>query len=190
MESGERPYQDLALVDVELFVASGVPRSEFELLPRRASSPTVPRFRIYDSSLRRLGWVSEGLNGPTLQPPPDAPVDVESAHPYDLGPSWEGANCWHAAFSVDGGTVRAFVDHVWSGSVRLDCDAGPALVSGSPWRWRIDGLPGGTDCGRAENPVLAAVAVEEVVMAASSWPFTRTATWRRLPDQLDEPAAS
>ena len=178
MEPNEQRLFDLAMVDVELFVGSGVPRHAFTMI---APGPSEhwPRWQISNETLRGLGWTVERGS---FQPPSSLGADLEAPHPYDLGSEWVGGNSWRAVFTIPGGgdTIEGFVDHEACGSERLVCDPGPELPSGSPWRWRVDGLHGGVRCGRAENPVRAAAAVEELVMKAGAAEFSRTRTRRVL----------
>ena len=84
----------LALVDVELFVSTGAPRSAFTVRPTEPGP--LPSFDVDVTVLLRHGWTLEvsGSRPPLgsdgyLEPPP---------HPYDLGPRWTGGNCWRADF--------------------------------------------------------------------------------------------
>ena len=162
--------------DVELFVSSGASRKAFVLVPPEATQ-TWPTFRVAGDRLARDGWTF-GNGG--WQPPSNAEVDAGAAHPYDVGPAWEGGNSWLAIFRLLRGdvTIEAHVDHEWC---LENFEAVPDLPSGSPWCWRIAGLPTGFMCGRAENPVLAAVAVENILIYAGCDTFERTQTRRALP---------
>jgi hypothetical protein len=83
---------ELAPVDVELFVSAGVPRHAFSVLPETAwLAPTVPRFRLASATLVSLGWTVDHATG-TLQGPNQHEIDPSVPHPYELGPSWLGAN--------------------------------------------------------------------------------------------------
>ena len=162
------------MVDVELLVASGAPRDVFSMTPA-APSARWPTWRLDDAKLRAFGWIV--ADGHCYLP--DSVADIEVPHPYDLGPAWDGANSWRATFTLrTHETAVAFVDHEACGAERLACNAGPPLASGSPWRWRVDGLPGGVRCGRAETPVAAAILVEAVVVEAGSEQFVGTPTRR------------
>ena len=176
MGSDHYEPHDLAMVDVELFASSGAPRDAFVLVPPE-SSQTWPRFRVSGDRLTRAGWTFGDVG---WQPPSNAEVDAGAAHPYDVGPAWEGGNSGRAMFRLLRGDVmiEAHVDHEWS---LEDFEAVPDLPSGSPWCWRIAGLPTGFRCARAENPVLAAAAVEDILIDAGCHTFGRTRTRRFLP---------
>jgi hypothetical protein len=177
VDSDAHGIHELAMVDVEGFVLAGVPRSAFIMVPPR-SSERWPTFRLDDDTLRSLGWTVElGM----FCPPGGG--EAEATHPYDLGPMWHGANSWLATFRLehDGSLVEASVEPEWCMDVWPQCDPGSPLPSGSPWRWRILGLPVGVRCGRGENPVQAAAVAEEAVMAAGASTFPRTKTRRQLP---------
>ena len=167
---------ELAMVDVELFVSCGTPREAFVLVPPQPTEPW-PRFRVVGDRLTRAGWTF-GHSG--WQPPFTAEADAGAAHPYDVGPAWEGGNSWRAVFHLLRGvvTIKGHVDHEWC---LEGFEAVPDLPSGSPWCWRIVGLPTGFRCGRAENPVLAAAAVEDILIDAGCHTFERTQTRRALP---------
>jgi hypothetical protein len=174
----ERDRDLLAMVDVELLVAGGAPRNVFT--PVFDASSNWPQWRMDVEALRRRGW---RIGDHEMAPPDDGSDDPGAVHPYALGPVWSGANSWPAKFTLEGSTgpVVARVDHELIVDPDDDCDPGPPLPSASPWRWRIDGLPAGPRCGRADNPALAAAAVESVLLEAGCTPFQRTATRRQLP---------
>ena len=172
---------DLALIDVELLVSSGVPRHAFTMIPVAAGlSPTVPWFHLDEDALFGLGWRRDRLAG-TMQPPSGDEQDLEAPHPYALGPVWDGASCWRAEFTVGGLTVVGLVDHRWATTHSGACALGGELASGSPWRWHVLGLKSGAVCGRAETPVFAAFAAEDVLVASGASIRERTALSRILP---------
>jgi hypothetical protein len=172
--TGELGYVDLALVDVELFVSSGVPRRAFTVLPEVAWwSPTVPKFRLSDDTLLGLGWQRDALSG-TLQPAAAHEADHEAPHPYALGPVWTGANCWRAEVRIGTLIVVGLVDHRWATTHSGTCALGDDLASGSPWRWHVVGLESGAVCGRAETPVQAAFCAEAVLVASGARILERT----------------
>jgi len=175
MRSVDYEPTDLAMVDVELFVSGGAPRDALVLVP--AEPPrTWPRFWLQSEVLTHAGW---RFRGGGWQPPADAEAGVEAVHPYSVGDAWRGGNSWVAEFRLLRGdlTVEAHVDHEWF----LDgFETVPSLPSGSPWCWRIVGLPTGYRCGRAENPVLAAAAVEAVLIDVGCRTFERTQTRKSL----------
>ena len=136
-------YLDLALVDVELFVSSGVPRYVFTVLPEIAwPSPTSPRFRVEHEALLALGWQRDALTG-TPQPAAGHEPDLEMPHPYALGPSWTGSNCWRAEFKVGDLFVVGLVDHRWTVAHSGTCVLGSEMASDSPWRLHVIGLASG-----------------------------------------------
>ena len=167
---------ELAMVDVELFVSGGAPRDAFVLVPPEPTQ-TWPRFRVAADRLTRAGWTF-GNGG--WQPPYHAEVDAGAAHPYDVGPAWEGGNSWRAIFRLLLGdvTIEAHIDHEWC---LEDFEGMPDLPSGSPWCWRIVRLPTAFRCGRAENPVRAAAAIEDILIDAGCDEFGRTQIRRALP---------
>lgn len=138
-------------------------------------------FHVSVEKLLSAGWTLERGN---LQPP-QTPSDIGAPHPFDLGPQWELANLWHGVFHFDSDheKVEAFVENEWClPDQASECDPGPALPSGSPWRWRIVGLPDGVRCGRAETPVAAAATVEDIIATAGGRPFRQTMTRRDVSD--------
>ena len=146
---------------------------------RRATEDVLHAIQpsVVGDRLTRVGWIF-GHGG--WQPPFTAEADTGAAHPYDVGPAWEGGNSFRAVFHLLRGvvTIEGHADH--------ECclegfEAVPDLPSGSPWYWRIVGLPTGFRCGRAENPVLAAAAVEDILIDAGCHTFERTQTRRALP---------
>jgi hypothetical protein len=174
-------YVDLALVDVELFVSSGVPRHAFTVLPEGEwLSPTVPKFRLDNDALLGLGWQRDGGVG-KLQPPGGHESDPRVPHPYELGPMWMGANCWRADFRMGNVIVLGLVDHRWATTHSGTCEPGDELASGSPWRWHVVGLESGAVCGRAETPVGAAFSAEDVLVASGARICERTTLRRILP---------
>ena len=78
------------------------------------------------------------------------------------------SNCWRAEFLITDSIVLGLVDHTWNSTHTGACAPGPELASGSPWRWHVVGLERGDVCGRAETPVSAAFAAENVVVAAGA----------------------
>ena len=174
-------YVDLALVDVELFVSSGVPREAFTVLPvGEWLSPTVPKFRLDDDVLLGLGWQRDAGVG-TLQPPGGHESDPGVPHPYALGPMWLGANCWRAEFRIGNVIVLGLIDHRWATTHSGTCEPGDELASDSPWRWHVVGLESGAVCGRAETPVGAAFFAEDVLVASGVHIRERTSLRRILP---------
>ncbi len=174
-------YVDLALVDLELFVSSGVPRHTFTVLPEGEwLSPTVPKFRLDDDALLGLGWQRDRGIG-TLQPPVGPESDPGVPHPYALGPMWMGANCWRADVRIGNVIVLGLVDHRWATTHSGTCEPGDELQSGSPWRWHVVGLESGAVCGRAETPVGAAFFAEDVLLLSGARISERTTLRRVLP---------
>jgi hypothetical protein len=168
------PWRDLAIVDVELLVQDGAPRRAFTL----EGTDPHPTWSLDLELLQQLGW-EIGLTG-SLSPPP-GPVDPTVPHPFELGPMWAGAGVWRSTFCVTGREVRCAVAHELL--ERFDdgsCDAGPSLDSGSPWQWRIDGLDDAPRCGRAENPLQAALHVEELLARSDADAFEATQARRLL----------
>lgn len=112
----------MALVDVELFVSSGAPRTAFS--ERLTDVGSVPMFDLDLGVLRAAGWVIDGTG---MRPPEGSSASVSPPpHPYALGPKWIGENCWRADF---GHGLTGIVDHDW-------CDAvvatGLGVASGVP----------------------------------------------------------
>ena len=153
----------LALVDVELFVSSGAPRSAFTVRPTEPGP--LPSFDVDVTVLLRHGWTLEvsGSRPPLgsdgyLEPPP---------HPYDLGPKWTGGNCWRADF---GNELSGIVDHDWCEQEHERLDGGPPIASGSPWRWAFTSRTQSVT-GRAKSPLHAAAAVEALALEYGAAPF-------------------
>lgn len=167
----------LAMVDVELLVDSGAPRSVFELVELGPGWS----WRLDIDALRRLGWkIDEHGMAP---PARDRDIRFFSNHPYDMGPAWKGGGRWSATFGVGDRTVHAVVEHEILIDGRDNIDPGPPLASRSPWRWRIDGLTDSAQAGRAESPILAAAAVEMMLISEGTTIPDRTMT-RRDPSTL------
>lgn len=162
------------MVDVELFVSSGAPRSAFVFVGTRED----PWWTLDREVLARLGWVFDG-NGAATVP---GVADPTIPHPFDLGPTWTarlGPGRWVAGFRGGGGSAHGVVVHEMSlDDVDAACDPGPPLTSESPWRWVITDAEGGEHCGRAENPVLAALAVEDIALQLGAIAFVRTLSRR------------
>ena len=153
----------LALVDVELFVSSGAPRSAFIVRPAEPGS--LPSFELDVAVLRQHGWTIEGSGS---RPPESADgYLVPPPHPYVLGPRWVGGICWRAEF---GDEVTGIVDHDWCEQEHERVDGGPPLASGSPWRWAFITRTLSVT-GRAENPLHAAAAVEALALDHGWGPF-------------------
>lgn len=140
-----------ALIDVELLVSSGAPRSAFQVVPESEESGS-PRFEVSSSILaarnRRLDESAEF-------------VEDQPAHPYDLGPLWHGNGCWTADFGVDdrGMTRSALVHHRWCpvdhSPIRFPDFVEPQVY----WRWAyISGSQ--AVYGSADTPRAAADAAE------------------------------
>jgi hypothetical protein len=156
----------LALVDVELYVSSGAPRSAFTVRP---TEPGIsPSFDMDVAVLQRHHWTVEA-SGP--QPPGGLGGYLEPpSHPYALGPKWTGGNCWRAKFGDD---ASGIVDHNWCEQSHEPVDGGPPLASGSPWRWTFITTTQRVT-GRAESPLHAAIAVEALALEHGSPPFARS----------------
>jgi hypothetical protein len=172
VDNAGRSFQELALVDVDMFVSSGAPRAAFQQLDHR-------RWRMDVDMLRAAGWTIHA-SGSAVGLPIDDPRWLTHAHAWDLGPAWAGGQTWTATFSLPDVAVaiEAWVQPEWS---LPDPQAiGRALPSRSPWCWRIHGLPAGRRAGRAELPIFAAAEVERIVLDAGAAPFERTRTQRDL----------
>jgi hypothetical protein len=153
----------MALVDVELFVSSGAPRSAFTVRPTEPGSS--PSFDLDVAVLQRHGWTIEA-SGP--QPPEGSGGYLEPpSDPYVLGPKWTGTNCWRANL---GDEMTGIVDHNWCEQEHERVDDGPPLASGSPWRWAFITRRLSVT-GRAESPLHAAAAVEALALDHGSAPF-------------------
>lgn len=180
--AGTTEYLELAPVDVELFVSAGVPRHAFSVLPGADwLAPAVPMFRLASATLVSLGWTVDSDAG-SFRGSNQHEVDVSVPHPYELGPSWSGANSWRAALSTGTAEFVALVDFKWANAHVGTCDPGEELASESPWRWHVLGPNGSSACGRAETPVLAAFAAETVLIEAGVDIPERTKLRRVLPD--------
>ena len=168
------------MVDVELLVVSGAPRTAFVLDDQ---APGLS-WRLDVDALRRRGWE---IDEHSIVPPPgEDEKQFFSNHPYAMGPAWRGGSRWTATFTVGDRTVNALVTHELLIDGIDNVDPGPPLASGSPWRWRIDRLSDGAHAGRAESPILAAAAVEAMLIANGSTIPDRTMT-RRSRSTMEPP---
>ncbi len=182
--AGTTRYQELAPVDVELFVSSSVPRHAFSVLPKHAwLAPDVPLFRLTFATLVSLGWVVDDEQG-TFEGPNQREIDLSVPHPYDLGPSWSGANSWRASFRAGATEIVGLVDHEWAHAHHGACDPGAELTSASPWRWHVLAGDRSSVCGRGETPVLAAFAAETALIEAGADIPERTKLRRALPEEV------
>ncbi len=153
---------ELPLIDVELLVSSGAPRSAFTLM-----SEVDLLYRVSVEHLRQAGWTI--CERGSFEPP--ARQGPRPTHPFDLGPHWEGIVTWRAAFATaDGAIVRCVVCH----ERRLpEGTKGKAEISEdlSPWIWIVDSSIG----GRSASPVAAAADAEAAAMSLGAviptdWP--------------------
>ena len=182
--AGTTRYQELAPVDVELFVSSGVPRHAFSVIPADAwLAPDAPLFRLAIATLVSLGWAVDEEQG-TFEEPDQHEIDLSVPHPYDLGPTWSGANLWRASFGTGSTEIVGLVDAEWAEAHRGACDPGAELDSASPWRWHVLAGDGSSVCGRAETPVLAAFAAESALIEAGADILERTKRRRALPEDV------
>jgi hypothetical protein len=182
--AGTERYQELAPVDVELLVGSGLPRQAFSVLPAESwLAPDVPVFGLAIATLVSLGWTVDEDNG-TFEGPDQHEIDLSVPHPYDLGPSWSGTNSWIASFSTGATEIVGRVDGEWAHAHHSVCDPGARLDSASPWRWHVLTGDGSSVCGRAETPVLAAFAAETALIEAGADIPERTNLRRVLPDEV------
>ncbi len=97
------------MVDVELVVSGGAPRSVFHLLEHVPGH--LPSWRLDVEELRDLGW---SVDDHSISPPPsdDDGAPLLANHLYALGSVWRGANRWEAAFRLGAGIdVVAVVTH-------------------------------------------------------------------------------
>lgn len=101
----EDPLVRVALIDVELFVSAGVPRSAFKVVPETERGGS-PRFEVRSSVLTHEVPQSEDEAAHHYPVPP---------HPYELGPMWQGSGCWTADLGLDdlGQACSAVVHHRW-----------------------------------------------------------------------------
>lgn len=143
----------IALVDVELFVRDGAPRSAFELV-----SEAYPFwYRVSAEELLKNGFaITE--QGAWRSPP--GPLS-SLVHPFELGPGWEGIANWTAEFGTeDGGSVHCVVSHELLLSQELRDGVRPSATS-SPWIWLVESRVR----GRSNSPVEAAADAESAAAA-------------------------